>query len=477
MRDAKRLIWIGLPLAFFLSVPVSADAQSSVPPEPLPLAAFSQGLEHLAHQVGPSVVQVFAIGFSVASNKTGPAVRHQNIGSGVVLDSEGYIVTNAHVVYGARRLQVQLADSPDPADESHLHMPFRPKGAKIEAQLVGMDMPTDLAVLKIAAEDLAALALGDSDKLKQGQLVMAFGSPLGLSNTVTMGVVSAVDRQLRPDDPMSYVQTDAPINPGNSGGPLVDATGEVVGINTMILTQSGGSEGVGLAIPSNTVKSIYKQLRANGIVRRGIIGVQPQTITPTLASGLSLQQSWGVILADVGPDGPAGGAGLKVGDVVVSLDGHTIYDVAQFGNYIHRHDINSTLTLEVMRGSQHFTYKVPVAAYPDDPSRFLSKVDPEKNSVPRLGILGIEIDKEIACLLPAQRVDAGVLVIAISVEDSTPDDTLLAGDIIHGVNRTPISTMAELRAACAKLKAEDLFVVQVERQGKLLYIAFDEASD
>ncbi len=250
MRDVKRLTCIGLPLALLLSLPASASAQSSVSQKPLPLAAFSQGLEQLAHQVGPAVVQVFAIGFSVASNKIGPAVRHQNTGSGVVLDPEGYIVTNAHVVYGARRLQVQLADSPDPADELRLHVSFKPKGAKIEAQLVGMDMFTDLAVLKIASKDLPALPLGDSDKLRQGQLVMAFGSPLGLANTVTMGVVSAVDRQLRSDDAMTYVQTDAPINPGNSGGPLVDATGEVVGINTMILTQSGGAKASGWPSPA-----------------------------------------------------------------------------------------------------------------------------------------------------------------------------------------------------------------------------------
>ncbi|MGA2533029.1 MAG: trypsin-like peptidase domain-containing protein, partial [Candidatus Aminicenantales bacterium] len=177
MRDVKRLISIGLPIALLLSLPVSASAQSSVSTKPLPLADFSQGLEHLALQVGPSVVQVFAIGYSVASNRLGPVVKHQNTGSGVVLDSEGYIVTNAHVVYGARRLQVQLAV---------LNTSFKPQGAKIEAQLVGMDMPTDLAVLKIATKGLPALALGDSDKLKQGQLVMAFGSPLGLTNSVTM---------------------------------------------------------------------------------------------------------------------------------------------------------------------------------------------------------------------------------------------------------------------------------------------------
>jgi serine protease Do len=289
-----------------------------------------------------------------------------------------------------------------------------------------------------------------------------------------MGVVSAIDRQLKPDDPRVYVQTDAPINPGNSGGPLVDTRGEVVGINTMILSQSGGSEGVGLAIPSNTVKTIYQQLRATGSVRRGMIGVTPQTITPALASALGLQQTWGVILADVTPDGPADNAGLKIGDVILSVDGATIRDVPDFSTHVHDHPIDTTLAMEVMRDWQHLTLRVQVTQHPDDPGRFLNRVDPQKNRIPQLGILGIEIDGEIATLLAPLRKDNGVLVVAIDSEDSSPDDRLLPGDIIHALNKMPITTLAELKAVCAKLKESDSIVVQVEREGKMIYITFDE---
>ena len=172
---------------------------------------------------------------------------------------------------------------------------------------MGLDRETDIAVLKVEERGLPALELGDSESLRQGQLVMAFGSPLGLENSASLGVVSAVARQLKPDDPMIYVQTDASINPGNSGGPLVDAEGRMVGLNTMILSQSGGNEGIGFAAPSHIVRSVYEQLRASGLVRRGVIGVRAQTITPSLAAGLGLVFDRGVVLSDVTPDGARGG--------------------------------------------------------------------------------------------------------------------------------------------------------------------------
>ena len=163
---------------------------------------------------------------------------------------------------------------------------MRPPGRTLDATIVGIDRETDLAVLKVDAKGLPALPLGDSDHLRQGNLVLAFGSPLGLENSVTLGVVSAVGRQRAPEDPMVYVQTDAPINPGNSGGPLVDTSGRVIGINTHILSQSGGSEGIGFAVPSNIVRTVFEQLRTTGRVRRGTLGVLTQTITPVMAQGL-----------------------------------------------------------------------------------------------------------------------------------------------------------------------------------------------
>jgi len=473
MRTRNGLSILAFILIAVAPAAVNISAQTANPKSLAQIQDISQGLELLVQQVAPCVVQVFAMGYSVSSNAMGPTIGHQSTGSGIILDPEGYIVTNSHVVYGSRRIQVQLAGraEADPAG----HTDLRPRGAKIDAQLVGMDLVTDLAVLRINQKDLPVLNLADSNNLKQGQLVLAFGSPLGLTNTVTMGVVSAIDRQLRPDDPRVYVQTDAPINPGNSGGPLVDTHGQVVGINTMILSQSGGSEGVGLAIPSNMVKTIYQQLRANGVVHRGMIGVTPQAITPALATALGLQQSWGVILADVTPDGPADNAGLKIGDVILSVDGTAIRDVPDFSSHVHHHPINTTLALDVMRDWQQLTLRVQVTQHPEDPGRFLNRVDPQKNRVPQLGILGIEIDGEIANLLAPLRKDKGVLVVAISSEDTTPDDRLLPGDIIHGLNKMPITTLAELKALCEKLKESDAVVVQVERQGKMIYIIFDES--
>ena len=194
----------------------------------------------------------------------------------------GYIVTNAHVVQGAHKVQVQLAAPRRGGARSILG----PRPRLVGAQIVAIDEETDLAVLKVDEKALPFLELADSDGVRPGQLVLAFGSPLGLDSSVTMGVVSAVARQLEPDDPMIYIQTDASINPGNSGGPLVDTDGRVVGINTLILSQSGGNEGLGFAAPSNIVRNVFEQMRKYGRVRRGEIGVRAQTITPSLAEGL-----------------------------------------------------------------------------------------------------------------------------------------------------------------------------------------------
>ena len=232
-----------------------------------PLHVFSQSVQELSGAVTKSVVQVLTIGYGLTSDsdseKTDTTTAYltppRGIGAGVIVTADGYIVTNAHVVEGARRIRVRLQGMKHEAELAEVH-------GLIEAKLVGVDQFSDVAVLKIDAKDLPALELADSSLLKQGQVVFAFGSPLGLENSVTMGVVSATERQIDPDNPAIYIQTDAPINPGNSGGPLVDVDGKVVGINTFILSESGGNEGLGFAIPSNVVKTVYEQLRAEGHV-------------------------------------------------------------------------------------------------------------------------------------------------------------------------------------------------------------------
>src|SRR3954453_3910617 len=305
-------------LAAALSLVVPAAASQAPTAATADLRAVSRNFEALTERISPAVVQIFAVGYVLPEDETEDRsllTSERSTGSGVLVDATGYIVTNAHVVQGAHRVQVQVQSPRREGQRSVL----RPRPRLLTARIVAVDEETDLAVLKVDEAGLPAVTLADSDTVHPGQIVLAFGSPLGLDSSVTMGVVSAVARQLEADDPMIYIQTDASINPGNSGGPLVDAEGRVIGINTLILSQSGGNEGLGFAAPSNIVKNVFEQVREYGHVRRGEIGVRAQTITPTLAEGLHLTRDWGVVLGDVVPEGPAARAGLQVGDIVVAL--------------------------------------------------------------------------------------------------------------------------------------------------------------
>ncbi len=302
---------------------------------------------------------------------------------------------------------------------------------------------------------------------------MAFGSPLGLESSASMGVVSSVARALHADDMMVYIQTDAPINPGNSGGPLVDTEGRVIGINTFILTQSGGSEGLGFAIPSSIVESVYGQIRKEGHVHRGRIGIHAQTITPGMATGLNLTQDWGVIVADVQPEGPADKAGVKIGDIIRSLNGKTIHDARQLELEIFRYPMRQKVTLDIQRGTDHLSIEVPVINSADDPTRFADMVNPEDNLIPRLGILGIEIDKRLAAMLPDLRNSYGIVVAAGSTTDLSSGTGLNPGDVIYSVNATPVSTVVALKTKLLEYKAGDAVVMQVERSGVLMYVTIE----
>jgi len=371
------------------------------------------------------------------------------------------------VVQGARKIRVRLPGLEVPGtDESMPHGP-------VTANVVGLDRQSDLAVLKIDAKNLPALELADSDQLKQGQVVFAFGSPQGLENSVTMGVVSATARQVSEDNPTTYVQTDAPINPGNSGGPLVDVDGRVVGIDTFILSESGGSEGLGFAIPSNVVRNIYEQLKTEGHVHRGQIGVYLRTITPDLAEGLKLPRNHGVLLEDVMPDSSAERAGLKVGDVLASIGGKPVGDVKEFATILFSFKIGQTAPIGIVRDNKEITVSVLVSERPDDPQRFADMVTGPGNVVERLGIVGISINDELKQALPELRIRSGVMVAA-----RTPGATLLgagpeAGDVIHAVNTVPVKDLAGLKAALKDLHPGDPVVLQVEREGGLSYLVME----
>ena len=436
------------------------------------LEKLNSALESLAARVSPAVVQILVTGYGPLReedrSQTAFIVRQKAVGSGVIVDSSGYIMTNAHVVEGAQRIRVAL---PLPMGDSAGQVPIG-KRRILEARLVGQHKDTDLALLKIDETELPTLALL-SQRPHVGQLVFAIGSPEGLQNSVTMGVVSALARQPDATKPLTYLQTDAPINPGNSGGPLVDMNGAVVGINTFILSQGGGSEGLGFAIPARVVDFVYHSLRKYGHVHKVEIGAGAQEITPTLAEGLHLPQHWGVLVDDVTPDGPAAAAGLKVQDIILSADDRRIETLPSLSAALYLHRIDQVVKLEILRGTEKKTLYVPAIESRDHMDELLDAVNPENSLIPRLGVLAIDLTPELRPRLGALRIPSGVVVVGRAADLIMPDTGLQAGDIIHQLNTTPIDSMDTLRTAVGVLKTGDAVVLQVERDGGLQYVSFE----
>ncbi len=436
------------------------------------LEKLNSALETLAARVSPAVVQILVTGYGPLReedrSQTAFIVRQKAVGSGVIVDSSGYIMTNAHVVEGAQRIRVAL---PLPMGDSAGQVPIG-KRRILEARLVGQHKDTDLALLKIDETDLPTLALL-SQRAHVGQLVFAIGSPEGLQNSVTMGVVSALARQPDATKPLTYLQTDAPINPGNSGGPLVDMNGAVVGINTFILSQGGGSEGLGFAIPARVVDFVYHSLRKYGHVHKVEIGAGAQEITPTLAEGLHLPQHWGVLVDDVTPNGPAAAAGLKVQDIILSADDRRIETLPSLSAALYLHRIDQVVKLEILRGTEKKTLYVPAIESRDHMDELLDAVNPENSLIPRLGVLAIDLTPELRPRLGSLRIPSGVVVVGRAADLIMPDTGLQAGDIIHQLNTTPIDSMDTLRTVVGALKTGDAVVLQVERDGGLQYVSFE----
>jgi serine protease Do len=437
------------------------------------LHKLNESVDNLIKKVSPSVVQILVTGYGPLDEgeRTSTSViigRQRAIGSGFVIDPSGYIVTNAHVVNGAQLVRVVL---PLGTNEGSVSAALSTRSNIVPARVVGVARDIDLALLKVDGVKLNALPVASYHNLRQGEIVFAFGSPEGLRNTVTMGIISAVARQTDLDSPMVYVQTDAPINPGNSGGPLVNVNGEVVGVNTFILSQSGGNEGLGFAIPCGVLNVAYKQLRQFGHLHKTEIGIGIQTITPTLATALKLPRAYGVIISDVKPNTPAIAAGVQIGDILLSIDGRPAENLPFVGLQFLSRDNGDKMHLEILRGKDRLAFDVKVMDPPHDMDQIAALADPEKSLVPALGILGVEIDEKVAGMAPDLRDPFGILVAARAAGASI-EVPLATGDVIRTLNGEPMTTLDRLRAALKALPPGSSVALQIQRDERLLYIAF-----
>ncbi len=438
------------------------------------LKQLSGSFEEISQRSGRAVVQIFVRSYvtPAATDNSGELLAAESSsGSGIILTPDGYILTNAHVVKKSHNIKVQLnvrteAEAQAQGDRT-LNRP-------LPATLVGLDRQSDLAVIKIARTNLPYLEFGDSDSLKQGQIVLALGNPLGLDNSVSLGVVSAIARQVKQDDPMVYIQTDAPINPGNSGGPLVDAEGHVMGINAFILTQSGGSEGIGFAIPSNLAQQIYKQLKTKGHVHRAQLGLYAETITPEMAEGLDLETDHGVLVSDLKSEGAADHAGIKVDDIITAVGGHRVSTTGELNALVYRLSPGSTVVLHIHRGEEKIDLPVITEEQAGEELDALADlVDPLKNVVAELGIVGLDITKPVLAVMPELRRPSGVVVVARKSGAEFSGPALQTGDVIYSVNRQLIENVDELRKAVAGLKAGQPAVLLVQREGHLIYLPLE----
>lgn len=392
-----------------------------------------------------------------APQQQAPAPAH-GLGSGYIISADGEIVTNYHVVDGATDVTVRLTD-----------------GREFEATVVGSDKATDVALLKIeGVSDLPTVPFGDSDTLRVGDAVVAVGNPFGLGGTVTVGVVSALGRDINSGPYDSFIQTDAAINRGNSGGPLFNTKGEVVGMNTAIFSPSGGSVGIGFSIPSDNVQQIVAQLRDSGEVRRGWLGVQIQSITPDLADALGLKEAAGALVASVMPDSPAEKAGLKAGDVILSVGKTAIEEMRELPTVIASIASGDTAALTVLRDGAKKAVDVTIGLLePEKLTRASAPADAPVDGG-RLGLSVEALTPDIARQMGLSPTTTGVLVAGVD-PDSPNAEKLRAGDVIEEAAGKPVRTPEDLAQAIGSTTDGAAVLLRVNRGGRPLYVGAEIA--
>jgi serine protease Do len=374
----------------------------------------------------------------------------RSLGSGFIINPSGYVLTNNHVTDKASEIRVKLAD-----------------GRELAAKVVGRDSKTDLALLKIDATGLSVVPLGDSSKLEVGAPVMAIGNPFGLEQTVTTGIVSATGRVIGEGPYDDFIQTDASINPGNSGGPLINAQGQAVGVNTAIFSQSGGSVGIGFAIPVNAAKPVVTQLAQTGHVERGWLGVAIQPVTPELAKGFGLPNTQGALVASVVEGSPAQKAGLKRGDVIMEYGGRKVARSEELPRVVAESPVGREVPITVLRDGKPVTLTAKIAQLEESEQKVAAQSGSEK---PALGL-------SVESLTPAVARELGLSdshgVLVKGVEDGSPAASagIQAGDVIVEADRHPVASVSDLRHAVDKHAKGSPLVMLVHRNGSSLYAA------
>jgi serine protease Do len=462
--------------SFYLLGKTAAQQRAYVPYTPNVPAHISESgraFSEIASSLSPSVVNIsttkvvkkevaplfddpFSEFFSPFRDfRTPKKWKEQSLGSGVIVSADGYIITNNHVIEQADEIRVTLVDK----------RTFR-------AKIIGVDNKTDVAIVKIDASNLHPVQWGDSDKLQVGEFVLAVGNPYGLSHTVTMGIISAVGRaNVGIADYEDFIQTDAAINPGNSGGPLVNTTGELIGINTAIFSRSGGYQGIGFAVPSNMARLVMDQLIQKGKVTRGWLGVTIQEITPELSNKFGLKSAKGALIGDVAKGSPAEKAGLQRGDVILEFNGKKISDVGNLRNIVAQSKVGAQFPIRVIRSGKEYAITVTTTELPKELADSNTGNVPEDTAFEGLtGLTVIELTAEISRQLGLPRDEKGVVVVRVDPGSSVEDTGLKKGDVIQEIDRKKITGLDDYTRIVADFSPGDTVLLFVNRGGQRFYV-------
>lgn len=446
---------------------------------------FTTSFSPVVKKVAPSVVKVFTTttpkqtGFSQTpllddplfrrffgedssierSRRALRAPKQHGLGSGVIVSNDGYILTNNHVVENADEVKVALT----------------PDGQEYTAKVVGKDPKTDIAVLKIDAKNLSYLEVADSDKIEVGDLALAIGNPFGIGQTVTMGIVSAIGRGANVGiDYEDFIQTDAAINPGNSGGALVDTEGRLIGINTAILSRTGGNQGIGFAVPINLAKNVMENLVEHGRVIRGFLGVNIQDVTQGLAKEFKLEDSGGALVAEVTPKSPAEKAGLKSGDVITEFNGKPVRDSRQLKLQVSQTAPGGKVAVKVLRDGKSKLMDVTLKELPQ--KEIASKSDSSDKSADDAlkGVTVGDIDAGARRQLNLPRDIKGVVVTKVEENSAAFEAGLRGGDVIQEINRKPVQTAEEAVELSEKIKDKTI-LLRIWSKGGSRFLVVDES--